>query len=73
MLADALTKNDGDPVDLLRSCMKRSMYQISPEETVLKHQAREKEHRKQLQLARSGKSANHSLEDEGNACHEASL
>ena len=73
MLADALTKNDGDPVDLLRSCMKRSMYQISPEETVLKHQAREKEHRKQLQLARSGKSANHSHEDEGNACHEASL
>ena len=34
MIADALTKNDGDPVDLLRSCVKCSAYQMSPEETV---------------------------------------
>ena len=53
MLADALTKNDGDPIDLLRSCMKRSSYQISPEETVVKHQAQEKEFRKNLQANRA--------------------
>ena len=41
MLADGLTKNDGDPIDLLRACIKRSSYQISPEETVLEHQAQE--------------------------------
>ena len=56
MLADALTKNDGDPIDLLRSCMKRSSYQISPEETVLKHQAQEKEFRKNLQANRAAPS-----------------
>ena len=42
MLADALTKNEGDPMDLLRSCMRRAKYQISPEETVLQHKANEK-------------------------------
>ena len=56
MIADALTKNDGDPVDLLRSCMKRSAYQISPEETVLEYQAREKEYRKSLQASRKASS-----------------
>ena len=35
MLADSLTKNAGDPTDLLRACMKQGKYQISPEETVL--------------------------------------
>ena len=39
MIADALTKNEGDPMDLLRSCMKRARYQISPEETVLQHKS----------------------------------
>lgn len=56
MIADALTKNDGDPVDLLRSCMKRSAYQISPEEIVLEYQAREKEYRKSLQASRKASS-----------------
>ena len=45
MVADAFTKDAGDPTDLLRSCLRRSRYQISPEETVLEHQAREKERR----------------------------
>ena len=45
MLADAFTKDQGDPVDLLRSCIKCSEYQISPEETVLERQAMEKKHR----------------------------
>lgn len=46
MLADGLTKNEGDPIDLLRGCIRRSSYQISPEETVLEYQAAEKELRK---------------------------
>lgn len=47
MVADALTKNAGDPIDLLRSCMRSSSYQISPEETVLEHKAAEKARRLQ--------------------------
>ena len=47
MLADALTKDSGDATDLLRACMKRAAYQISPEETVLEYQAMEKERRLQ--------------------------
>ena len=45
MIADALTKNEGDPMDLLRSCMRRARYQISPEETVLQHKAEERSRR----------------------------
>ena len=52
MLADGLTKNTGDPIDLLRACMKRSTYQISPEETVLQMQAAEKDLRRRMQQAR---------------------
>ena len=50
MLADGLTKNEGDPVDLLRACIRRSSYQISPEETVLEYKALEKELRKQAKV-----------------------
>ena len=42
MLADSLTKDAGDPIDLLRSCMRSSSYQISPESEVLDKQAMEK-------------------------------
>ena len=45
MIADAFTKDAGDPTDLLRACLRRSSYQISPEETVLEYQAQEKERR----------------------------
>ena len=45
MLADSLTKDAGDPIDLLRSCIRSSQYQISPEETVLQNQAAERERR----------------------------
>ena len=45
MLADSLTKDAGDPTDLLRACIKESSYQISPEETVLQMQAMEKQRR----------------------------
>ena len=47
MLADAFTKDAGDPMDLLRSCLKCSQYQISAEETVLHNQAVEKQNRLQ--------------------------
>ena len=45
MLADSLTKDAGDPIDLLRSCIRSSQYQISPEETVLQNQAAERDRR----------------------------
>ena len=45
MLADAFTKDLGDPVDLLRSCLKRNQYQISDEDVVLQNQAAEKRDR----------------------------
>ena len=45
MLADGLTKDSGGPIDLLRACIKRSCYQISPEETVLEYQALERDRR----------------------------
>ena len=52
MLADGLTKDAGDPIDLLRACIRRASYQISPEETVLKMQAAEKQIRRQIQEQR---------------------
>ena len=45
MLADALTKDQGDPLDLLRSCIKSSQYQISPEDHVLQLQSQERQER----------------------------
>ena len=34
MLADGFTKDAGDPIDLLRSCIRASSYQVSPESEV---------------------------------------
>ena len=45
MLADSLTKNAGDPTDLLRACVLENMYQISPEEDILRLQADERQRR----------------------------
>ena len=45
MIADSLTKDAGDPADLLRACIREGTYQISPEETVLQLQALEKQRR----------------------------
>ena len=47
MLADALTKDKMDPIDLLRACMRSASYQISPEQHVLAQQAAERELRVQ--------------------------
>ena len=52
MLADGLTKDAGDLTDLLRACMRRATYQISPESTVLEIKAAEKQLRKQMQQQR---------------------
>ena len=45
MLADGLTKDQGDPLDLLRSCIKAAAYQVSPEDNVLQMQAEERAER----------------------------
>ena len=42
MIADGLTKDKADPIDLLRSCVRVGKYQISPEEHVLAQQAEER-------------------------------
>ena len=55
MLADALTKDKMDPIDLLRACMRSASYQISPEQHVLAQQAAERElrvQRRNLALSR---------------------
>ena len=53
MIADGLTKNKLDPVDLLRSCIRQGTYQISPEELVLQQQAAERARRKELKSVSS--------------------
>ena len=45
MIADGLTKDKVDPADLLRACIRKARYQISPEETVLQQQAEERSRR----------------------------
>ena len=48
MIADGLTKDKVDPVDLLRSCVRAASYQISPEDHVLAQQAAERARRAQI-------------------------
>ena len=50
-LADALTKDSADPVDLLRSCMRSGEYQLSPEHVILERAAAERSRRKQRQAS----------------------
>ena len=47
MIADGLTKDRVDPVDLLRACVCAASYQISPEDHVLAQQAAERVRRAQ--------------------------
>ena len=47
MLADGLTTDKIDPIDLLRACIRSGNYQISPEAHVLPQQATERERRLQ--------------------------
>ena len=50
-LADALTKDGADPVDLVRSCMRSGEYQLSPEHIILERAAAERSRRKQRQTS----------------------
>ena len=50
-LADALTKDAADTVDLLRSCMRSGEYQLSPERIILERSAAERSRRKQRQVS----------------------
>lgn len=47
MIADGLTKDKADPIDLLRSSVRNGSYQISPEEHVIQLQSEERERRLQ--------------------------
>ena len=48
MLADSMTKEHPDAIDLLRACVRTGRYQISPEATVLMMRANERARRKQI-------------------------
>ena len=46
MIADALTKETVEAIDLLRACLRTGQYQISDEQQVLDWRADEKQRRK---------------------------
>ena len=48
MLADSLTKESAEAVDLLRACLREGLYQVSDEDTVLRWRAKERERRNTL-------------------------
>ena len=66
MLADGLTKDKIDPVELLRSCVRGGTYQISPEEHVLAQQAAERTYRAQNRSAQGEQSGGDRLETQEN-------
>ena len=45
-VADGLTKNKSEPIDLLRSVVRAAKYQLADEQLVLDRKKAEKEHRK---------------------------
>ena len=49
-------KNSADPADLLRSCIRRTCYQISDETSLLQHRAQEKDRRLDLGVTRAARS-----------------
>ena len=50
MIADGLTKESPEALDLLRACVRATAYQISPEDTVLEWRAAERDRRRQRAL-----------------------
>lgn len=48
MLADGLTKDKAEPMDLLRSVLRAARYQLADEQTVLDRKREERERRKNL-------------------------
>ena len=57
MLADGMTKEAADALDLLRACMRSGKYQVSPEEDVLQWRASERSRRKGIAERRAKFSA----------------
>ena len=57
MLADGMTKEAADALDLLRACMRSGKYQVSPEEDVLQWRASERNRRKGIAERRAKFSA----------------
>ena len=57
MIADGLTKESADALDLLRACVKTGRYQVSPESDVLEWRANERLRRKQMSEHRAKFSA----------------
>ena len=51
MLADSLTKNKGVPTDLLRSCLRSGLYQLSEETVILQRQVEERTRRRESHRA----------------------
>jgi hypothetical protein len=56
MVADGLTKDKGEPLDLLRSVFRNARYQLADEQLVLDRKKEERLRRQEL--GRSRKSAN---------------
>ena len=65
MLADALTKDKGDPADLLRSVLRSGVYQIAGEQVVLENKAEERARRQNrgVQKAQENKHKNRKHKD----------
>lgn len=53
MLADGMTKEAADALDLIRACLRTGKYQISPEEAVLEWRAHERQRRKEIAANRA--------------------
>ena len=56
MVADGLTKDKGEPLDLLRSVIRTARYQLADEDTVLDRKKAEREFRKNRAAVRDGSS-----------------
>lgn len=64
MVADGLTKDKGEPLDLLRSVLRVARYQLADEQTVLDRKREEKELRKNLGKSRQVASDHHRKDDQ---------
>lgn len=53
MVADSLTKDKAEPMDLLRSCLRTARYQLADEQVVLDRKKAEKERRKRVAHSRA--------------------
>lgn len=60
MVADGLTKDKAEPMDLLRSVLRTARYQLADEQIVLDRKKEERERRKQMASKRSDTQAGQS-------------